>query len=78
MARITEKRKLCQQPCVRINVAIVSFKIRRQSLCFTAAFLKMVMVKTQLFIAFNFQSTDALLKNVNMNYYDKIKKTIKF
>lgn len=31
------------------------------------------MVKTQLFIAFNFQSTDVLLKNVNMNYYDKIK-----
>ena len=31
------------------------------------------MVKSQLFIAFNFQSTDALLKSVNMNYYDKIK-----
>lgn len=74
-----KKRKLCQQPCVQINVAIVSFKIRRQSLCFSAAFLKMVTVKSQLFIAFNFQSTDTLVKNVNMNYYDEIKtRTIKF
>ena len=50
MLRITEERKSCEQPCVWIHFAIVSFKIRRQSLCFSAALLKLVMVKNQFFV----------------------------
>lgn len=50
MLGITEERKSHQQSCHQINFSNVSFKIRRQSLYFSVAFLELDVEKNQFFV----------------------------
>lgn len=78
MSGITEKENYVSNPVFELMLPLFPFKIKRaQSLCFSTAFLKMVM-KSSFSLLLIFNPQIHFLKNVNMNYYDKIKRTIKF